>query len=104
MMEEYGAHMKLITIDAELGVLYYDRILETGVIKCEPHPRFVVQSENKLDDEKGKLRMVTKSIVCENSLEEDHTQHIREACSYMQDVVVSLLTSGGVSLRVSTDY
>ena len=76
-MEEYGAHVKLITIDVEWGVLYYDRILETGVIKCEPHPRFVVQSERKLDDEKGKLCTVMKSIVCENSLEDDHTQHMK---------------------------
>ena len=94
-MEEYGAHMKLITIDVEWGVLYYDRLLETDVIKCEPHPRFVVQSEHKLDDEKVKLHMTTKSIVCENSLDDDPTQHMREASSYMQDVVVSLLTSGG---------
>ena len=28
MMEEYGAHVKLITIDVEWGVLYYDRLLE----------------------------------------------------------------------------
>ena len=104
-MEEYGAHVKLITIDVEWGVLYYDRILETDVIKCEPHPWIVVQSERKLDDEKAKIRTVTKSIVCENSLEDDHTQHMREACSYMQDVVLSLLASGGgVSWRVSTEY
>ena len=70
----------------------------------EPHPRFVVQSERKLDDEKAKLHTTTKSIVCEKSLEDDPTQHMHEAFSYMQDVVVSLLASGGVSLRVSTDY
>ena len=64
----------------------------------------MVQSELKLDDEKAKLHTTTKSIVCEKSLEDDPTQHMREASSYMQDVVVSLLASRGVSLRVSTDY
>ena len=103
-MEEYGAHVKLITIDVEWGVLYYDRLLETGVIKCEPHPRFVVQSERKLDDEKATLHTTTKSIVCETSLEDDPTQHMREASSYIPDVMVSLLASGRVSLRVSTVY
>ena len=103
-MEEYGAHVKLITIDVEWGVLYYDRLLETGMIKCEPHPQFVVQSERKLDDEKATLHTTTKSIVCETSLEDDPTQHMREASSYIPDVMVSLLASGRVSLRVSTVY
>ena len=103
-MEEYGAYVKLITIDVEWRVLYYDRLLETGVIKCEPHPRFVVQSERKLDDEKATLHTTTKSIVCETSLEDDPTQHMREESSYIPDMMVSLLASGRVSLRVSTVY
>ena len=77
-MEEYGVHVKLITIDVEWGVLYYDRLLETGVIKCEPHPRFVVQSEHKLDDEKATLHTTTKSIVCESeSRGRSYTAHAR---------------------------
>ena len=64
----------------------------------------MVQSERKLDDEKAKILTVTKSIVCENSLEDDHTQHMSEASRYMQDVMLSLLACGGMSLRVSTEY
>ena len=52
----------------------------------------MVQSECKLDDEKATLHTTTKSIVCETSLEDDPTQHMREASSYIPDVMVSVIS------------
>ena len=103
-MEEYSSHVKCITIDIEWGLQYYDRILEKGIITCELTPRFVVKSERKLDDQMGIIRTVTKTIVYENRLDVNHTEHMHEACTYMSKLVLELLVTWGVRERFSIVY
>ena len=93
-MEEYSSHVKFITIDIEWGLQYYDRILEKGIITCEPSTRFVVKSERKLDDQMVKIRTLMKTIVCEDILDDSNARHMREMCTYMNELVLEILATG----------